>query len=162
MHNIARHCLRTSTDWKLAVVSLTYGIRAAQRAQISVRTFLAVSLLVNSLQNGGGPPPILPLRVRVLLLTSCTTGALTNAKNPKSLTRGLKSTLVYGYGRLWHRVARGKCVGVDLWSGNMERSYSQLRHRVPYTMFLFGFGLCMVSQEPTQTVKIVVRVPKLH
>jgi hypothetical protein len=32
--------------------------------------------------------------------------------------------------------------GVD--SGvDIRRGYSQLRHRAPYTMFFFGFGLCI-------------------
>ncbi len=102
---------------------MTCGIRAAQSAQISVRTSLAVSLLVNSLENGGSPPPVLPLRVRVLLLTSCTTGALTEAKS-KVPDWGIKSTLAYGKGRLWHRVP-----------------YSD-------TMFFFGFGLCNLYGMP--------------
>jgi hypothetical protein len=83
---------------------------------ISVRTFLAVSLLVNSLENGGGPPPVLALRVRVLLLTSCTTGALTQAKSEVP-DWGIKSTLAWKMCRLW--------------SGNKERSCSQLQHGVP-------------------------------
>ncbi len=42
--------------------------------------------------------------------------------NPKSLTKGIKSTLANGKGRLWHRVAHGKCVrGSRLWSGHKVR-----------------------------------------
>ncbi len=33
--------------------------------------------------------------------------------NAKVLDRGIKSTLAWGSGQLWHRVAHGKCVGVD-------------------------------------------------
>jgi hypothetical protein len=63
--------------------------------------------------------------------------------NPKSLTGGQS--------RLWHRVkvdsGKGmpkkcpfKCVGVDP-GVDIRGGYSQLRHRVPYTMFYFGSGL---------------------
>ncbi len=67
--------------------------------------------------------------------------------NPKSLTGG--------WSRLWHRVkvdsgtglpAHGTCVWVD-YGVDIRWGYSQLRHRVLYTMFLFGFGLWMESIE---------------
>jgi hypothetical protein len=39
-----------------------------------------------------------------------------------------------------HLTAHGKLVGVD--SGvDIRGCYGQLRYRVPYTMFIFGFGL---------------------
>ncbi len=43
----------------------------------------------------------------------------------------IKSTLAQGW-----VAAHGTCAGVDI---------SQLRHRVPYTMFFFGFGLRLTS-----------------
>jgi hypothetical protein len=67
------------------------------------------------------------------LLGYSTVGAMhlchTEAKS-KVPDWGMKSTLSLGKGRFWHRPARGKCVGVGKRWG-----YSQLRHRVPYTMF---------------------------
>jgi hypothetical protein len=44
------------------------------------------------------------------------------------------------YCSLWHWVAHDKYVGV--WSGHkVDVIYNKLQHRVPYTMFFFGFGL---------------------
>ncbi len=68
--------------------------------------------------------------------------------NPKSLIGliGRQSRLwqrVKGDSGCWHRVAHGKCVGVD--SGvDMRGGYSQLRQRVRYAMFFFEFGLSLV------------------
>ncbi len=63
--------------------------------------------------------------------------------NPKSLAWGKVDSVIV---LLWHRVAHGTCAGVD--SGVAIRwGYSQLRHRVPYTMFLLWFGLCDRSME---------------
>jgi len=76
--------------------------------------------------------------------------------NPKSLTGRLS--------RLWHRVAHGKCVGVD--SGvDIRGGYSQLRHRVTYTIFFFVFGLSsshpILSLE-TAFVHILCKVDTLN
>jgi hypothetical protein len=46
-----------------------------------------------------------------------------------------------------------------LWSGHKVR-FSQLRHRVPYTMFFFGFGLWCT--ECVSTINIKDPPPPLH
>ncbi len=56
--------------------------------------------------------------------------------NPKFLT--------WGWSRLWHRVAHGICVGV-LSGVDIRWGYSERRHRIPYTMFFFGFSLFLGS-----------------
>ncbi len=58
--------------------------------------------------------------------------------NPKSLTCRLY--------RLWHRVKVDSGIGspmVHVLGFDIRGGYSQLRHRVPYTMFFIGFGLWM-------------------
>ncbi len=64
---------------------------------------------------------------------------------PPSNNRGQMQSSQLGIkSRLWHWVAHGKCTGVD--SGvDIRWGYSQLRHRVPYTMFFFGFGRRLAS-----------------
>ncbi len=67
----------------------------------------------------------------------------------RELTEAKSLVPVWRIGRLWHRVAHGKYVVVD--SGvDLKWGYSQLRHRVLFTMFFFGFGLCWIASEYEQ------------
>ncbi len=47
---------------------------------------------------------------------------------------GMKSTMAYRMGRLWHRVAHGKCAEVDS-RVDIRGGYSQLRHSVHIPCF---------------------------
>ncbi len=45
-----------------------------------------------------------------------------------------------------------------LWSGHKVRLYSQLRHRVPYTMIFFGLRLCYISTFPLRYILHILYV----
>ncbi len=51
----------------------------------------------------------------------------------------------------------GKCVGVDS-GGDIRGGYSHLRHRGPFTMFFFVFGLWSLKSESSNT--LYRRVPE--
>ncbi len=60
---------------------------------------------------------------------------------------GIKSTLALCWGRGWHRVPTVNALESTLeWTILLgEVIVSQLQHRVPYTMFFFGFGFCTLT-----------------
>jgi hypothetical protein len=55
---------------------------------------------------------------------------------------GIKPTLSQGYGRLWHRVSHGKCVGSRRWSGHTVGEVKVNSGIGSHTMF---FGILVNS-----------------